>query len=129
MSKIYFGKFTCINLFFSLLIFTVSSSFTGCKKYITEQSPVKASEWISNADWSTARTVTLTFKENLYDIQTLSPLEFNARQPYIIKIMNPVGNLEKQYFASEISNNFFTAIAKLKAQTPALLGKSNSFIY
>jgi uncharacterized cupredoxin-like copper-binding protein len=118
MIKFYLSRGSCNFLFFSLLTVAASFSFTGCKKYMEEQSPVKASEWISKADWSTARTITLTFKENPYGMETSSPLVFNAGQPYILKIVNPVGNTEKHYFAAEGTDNFFTAIATRKAQTP-----------
>ncbi|HVK97766.1 MAG TPA: hypothetical protein VM368_08110 [Flavisolibacter sp.] len=115
MSKVYQKRTT---LLLSLFAVALSLKFTACKKYTEDLTPVKASEWISKADWSTARTVTLTFKENPYGIETSSPLVFNAGQPYILKIVNPTGNKEKHYFATEGSNNFFTAIATRKAQTP-----------
>ena len=118
MSKIYFGKFTCINLFFSLLIITVSSSFTGCKKYMAEQSLVKASEWISKAEWSTARTVTLTFKENPYGIETSSPLVFNAGQPYILKIVNTVGNRENIISLLKVPIIFLLPLLHVKHKHP-----------
>lgn len=80
--------------------------------------PVKASEWVSSVDWSTAQTITLSFTENPYGISTSAPLVFTAGKPYILKIVNPVGNKEKHYFAADGATNFFTAIATRKVQTP-----------
>jgi uncharacterized cupredoxin-like copper-binding protein len=118
MKKNYMRKYRWNSLYLPLIAVVISINFTACKKYSDVQTPVKASEWISKADWTTARTVTFTFTENPYGIQTSSPLVFNAGQPYILKIVNPVGNKEKHYFATDGSNNFFTAIATRKAQTP-----------
>lgn len=117
MTKVYLNNKQWSSLCF-LIAAVVSMSVAGCKKYTEDPSPVKASEWISKADWPKARTITLTFKEKPYGIETSSPLVFNAGQPYVLKIVNPAGNTEKHYFSAEGSNNFFTAIATRKAQTP-----------
>lgn len=116
MTKIYVPK-TVLGKFPSIVAVLVSLAFVGCEKYHEEIRPVKASEWISKVDWSTAKTVTFTFKEAPYGIETSSPLVFNAGQPYILKIVNPIGNKEKHYFATDGPSNFFTAIATRKAQT------------
>lgn len=113
MIKMYLGNSPVNSIFLSLISIFISLTFIGCKKYIKEQSPVQAYGWISKADWSTARTVTLTFKENPYAIETSSPLVFNAGQPYILRIVNPVGNKEKHYYAAEA---FYKTVVTRKLQ-------------
>jgi uncharacterized cupredoxin-like copper-binding protein len=127
MTYNFLGSRVCRRLLLSIFTVVASLTFTACEKYTADKNPVRASEWISKADWSTARTVTLTFKENPYAIETSSPLVFNAGQPYILKIVNPVGNKEKHYFRTEGPNNFFTAIATRKAQTPDAEYKASYF--
>jgi uncharacterized cupredoxin-like copper-binding protein len=127
MTKVYLNIRHRNSLCSLLIAIAVLSGFTACKKHSEDPSPVKASDWISKADWSTARTITFTFKENPYSIETSSPLVFNAGQPYVLKLVNPVGNKEKHYFATTNSNDFFKAVATRKAQTPDAEYKASYF--
>ena len=76
----------------------------------------KSSEWVSEADWSTAETVTVVMKEESSTSFVFEPnkLTFTAGKPYIIKIQNPSTNSSKHYFTAEI---FYKNIALRKAQT------------
>lgn len=80
---------------------------------------VKAEDWIADADWANATEVTLTFKEgtNWGFTTSPSPLVFTTGKPYVLKIINPVGNTEKHYFATDGPTNFFTAIATKEVET------------
>lgn len=76
-----------------------------------------ASDWVSNADWANATTVTLTFQETPTYGFEISQKTFTAGQPYILQIINPVGNSAKHYFATDGPTDFFTAIATRKVET------------
>lgn len=87
--------------------------------------PTAASDWVSEADWDSATSVTLTMVENADDTLAFSPntLTFTAGQPYILKIVNPTGNTLKHYFSTEGAaafvegQNFYQAIATRKIET------------
>lgn len=80
---------------------------------------VKASDWIANANWAQAPTITMETVETSPTQMSFEPdtLTFEAGKPYVLRIRSRAGNLEKHYFAPEGSTDFFRAIAPRKVQT------------
>ena len=96
-------------------------SFPACDDGVApeEQTPVKASDWVSEANWDAATTVTVTMKEESANSYVFEPnvLSFEAGKPYILQIVSPAANQEKHYFATEGAGDFYKAIATRKIQT------------
>ena len=80
---------------------------------------VKASDWVAGADWNTATEVVLNMVENGPALSySPSNLTFEAGKPYILRVVNPPGNVSKHYFSTEgMSLDFYKSIATRKIQT------------
>ena len=84
-----------------------------------EETPVLASEWLGQANWDVAEVVTVTMAEvdsATYVFQP-SQLTFEAGKPYIVRIVSPVANQAKHYFATEGATDLYKAVATRKIQT------------
>ncbi|MFQ5680098.1 MAG: plastocyanin/azurin family copper-binding protein [Gemmatimonadota bacterium] len=102
---------------------------SACDKGVTEPppppppppppAPVTASEWVASVNWDEATTVTVSMVEAA-DFSTLSyspnQLTFEAGKPYILRIVNPVGNASKHYFSPK-GSSFYQAVATRKIET------------
>lgn len=81
--------------------------------------PVKASDWVSAANWDAATVVTVNMAEKSPTNYVFEPnnLTFEAGKPYILRITNPASNSSKHYFATEGLGDFYQAIATRKIET------------
>jgi uncharacterized cupredoxin-like copper-binding protein len=84
-----------------------------------EETPVLASDWVSQANWDEAEVVTVTMVEENPGSYVFQPsqLTFEAGKPYIVRLVSPSSNQAKHYFATEGATDLYKAVATRKIQT------------
>jgi uncharacterized cupredoxin-like copper-binding protein len=84
-----------------------------------EETPVLASDWVSEANWDAAEVVTVTMVEESPSSYVFEPnqLTFEAGKPYIVRLVSPASNQAKHYFATEGATDLYKAVATRKIQT------------
>lgn len=118
------GRFLNWGMGVSVVGFLVLLALTSCssRKSVNNppQSPyVKASDWVANANWAQAETVTVRMAETSPTEMAFVPdtLRFVAGRPYVLRIKSDPSNAEFHYFAPEGATDFFKAVAVRKVQT------------